>query len=49
VAVHLPGGTLNIRHDAGGHVMMTGPAVEVAHGVLDDAWLTAARRGDLEA
>jgi diaminopimelate epimerase len=49
VAVHLPGGTLHIRHDAGGHVMMTGAAVEVAHGVLDDAWLTAARRGDLEA
>jgi diaminopimelate epimerase len=41
VAVHLPGGTLTIHHIAGGTVTMTGPAVEIAHGVVDDAWLTA--------
>ncbi len=40
VAVHVPGGTLRIHH-AGGTVSMTGPAVEVAHGHLDDAWLAA--------
>jgi diaminopimelate epimerase len=49
VTVHLPGGTLRIAHHDGGHVVMTGPAVEVGRGVLDAAWLTAARRGDLEA
>jgi diaminopimelate epimerase len=48
VAVHLPGGVLAVAHTAGGHVMMTGPAVEIAAGVLDPAWLAAARRGDLE-
>jgi diaminopimelate epimerase len=48
VAVHLPGGTLTIAHTAGGTVMMTGPAVEVAHGVLDASWSSAARRGELE-
>jgi len=51
VAVHLPGGTLTIVHaadSASGSVTMTGPAVEVAHGALGAAWLTAARRGDLE-
>lgn len=39
VAVHLPGGTLQVAHEHGGHVTMTGPAVEVAQGHLDDAWL----------
>lgn len=48
VAVHLPGGTLTVRHTAGGSVTMTGPAVEVAHGVLDASWSSAARRGELE-
>ncbi len=48
VAVHLPGGTLTVRHTAGGTVMMTGPAVEVAHGVLDPSWASAVRRGELE-
>jgi diaminopimelate epimerase len=51
VAVHLPGGTLTITYAAdiaSAGVTMTGPAVEVAHGSLDEAWLTAARRGDLE-
>ena len=42
VAVHLPGGTLLVSHEAGGHVTMTGPAVEVAHGSLDAAWLAEA-------
>jgi len=48
VAVHLPGGTLSIVHTAGGPVTMTGPAVEVAHGVLDAAWSAAVRRDELE-
>ena len=48
VAVDLPGGTLNIAHAASGPVMMTGSAVEVAHGTLDDAWLATARRGSAE-
>ena len=38
VAVHLPGGTLEVSHEPGSHVTMTGPAVEVAHGRLDGAW-----------
>jgi len=42
VAVHLPGGTLLVSHHAGGHVTMTGPAVEVARGHLDAAWLAEA-------
>jgi diaminopimelate epimerase len=49
VAVRLPGGTLRVQHTAGGTVTMTGPAVEVGHGVLADDWLTAARHGELEA
>lgn len=48
VAVHLPGGTLVVAHVAGGSVIMTGPAVEVAHGVLDTAWLAAVAPGDQE-
>jgi diaminopimelate epimerase len=48
VAVHLPGGTLTVHHAPGGTVTMTGPAVEVAHGVLDTAWVAAARRGEME-
>jgi diaminopimelate epimerase len=48
VAVHLPGGTLTVAHAAGGTVMMTGPAVEVAHGVLDESWSSAVRRGEPE-
>jgi diaminopimelate epimerase len=43
VTVHLPGGTLTIHHIDGGTVTMTGPAVEIAHGELDDGWLAAAR------
>jgi diaminopimelate epimerase len=41
VAVHLPGGTLQIDHVAGGTVMMTGPAVEIASGRLDAHWPTS--------
>ncbi len=41
VAVDLPGGRLEIEHDGRGSVLMTGPAVEVARGRLDDAWLAA--------
>jgi diaminopimelate epimerase len=41
VDVHLPGGTLTVEHRDGGTVEMTGPAVEVAHGRLDEAWLAA--------
>jgi diaminopimelate epimerase len=48
VAVRLPGGTLSVRWRPGGSVFMTGPAVEVGHGTLDDAWLAAARRGEME-
>jgi diaminopimelate epimerase len=48
VAVRLPGGTLMVRWRPGGSVFMTGPAVEVGHGTLDDAWLAAARRGEME-
>jgi diaminopimelate epimerase len=39
VDVRLPGGTLQVRHAPGGTVWMTGPAVEVASGELDAAWL----------
>jgi diaminopimelate epimerase len=49
VAVRLPGGTLTVHHPAGGTVLMTGPAVEVARGVVDAAWLEAARRGEMES
>jgi diaminopimelate epimerase len=42
VDVRLPGGTLGIRHEPGGTVHLSGPAVEVAHGSLDGAWLAAA-------
>jgi diaminopimelate epimerase len=45
VVVAVRGGQLRIHHD-GGTVTMTGPAVEVAHGTLDDAWLAAADRGE---
>jgi diaminopimelate epimerase len=48
VKVRLPGGTLTVRWREGGSVYMTGPAVEVARGTLDEAWLAAARRGEME-
>jgi diaminopimelate epimerase len=43
VEVRLPGGRVTVSAAPGGTVTLTGPAVEVAHGVLDDAWLDAAR------
>jgi len=46
VAVDLPGGTLQIEHPTGGSVIMSGPAVEVAHGTLDSGWLAAVARVD---
>lgn len=42
VAVELPGGTLVIGRRDDGHVTLSGPAVEVARGTLDAAWLTTA-------
>jgi diaminopimelate epimerase len=48
VAVRLPGGTLTVRWRPGGSVFMSGPAVEVGRGTLDQAWLAAARRGEME-
>lgn len=42
VTVELPGGTLVIGRREDGHVTLTGPAVEVARGTLDAAWLAAA-------
>ena len=41
VEVAVRGGTLRIRHEAGGTVRLSGPAVEVAVGELDDRWLDA--------
>jgi diaminopimelate epimerase len=36
VEVQLPGGTLEVvRRDADGHLLMTGPAVEVFEGIVD--------------
>ncbi|MEX2504770.1 MAG: diaminopimelate epimerase [Egicoccus sp.] len=48
VAVELPGGTLTVRWRPGESVIMTGPAVEVGHGTLDEAWLRAAQAGQME-
>ncbi|MBS3942455.1 MAG: diaminopimelate epimerase [Actinobacteria bacterium] len=48
VAVDLPGGTLTVRWRPGGSVIMTGQAVEVGHGTLDEAWLRAAQAGRME-
>lgn len=41
--MHLPGGILRVRFDGDGAVLLTGAAVEVATGHLDQAWLAAAR------
>ena len=40
VAVHVPGGRLDVEW-RGHDVFLTGPATEVAHGVLDARWLAA--------
>jgi diaminopimelate epimerase len=42
VAVHLPGGVLQVTHEPGGTVTMRGAATEVAAVHLADRWLTAA-------
>ncbi|MHB8512946.1 MAG: diaminopimelate epimerase [Actinomycetota bacterium] len=41
VAIHLPGGTLDIDWAADGRVYMTGPAVEVFRGTLDPRFVAA--------
>lgn len=41
VVVEVPGGRLTVRHDLGGTVLLTGPAVEVARGRIDPGWLAA--------
>ncbi|MCC5947304.1 MAG: diaminopimelate epimerase [Nitriliruptoraceae bacterium] len=46
VTVHLPGGTLQIHHEPGGTVTMTGPATLIARASLDAAWLAAVRDHD---
>lgn len=48
VAVTLPGGTLQVAHVPGRTVTMVGPAVEIAHGRLDPAWLDAVRHAESE-
>ncbi len=50
VDVHVPGGVLHVRYRPAEHpsVFLTGPAVEVASGALTDAWLEAARRGEMD-
>jgi diaminopimelate epimerase len=42
--VHLPGGVLRIEWTTE-TLFVTGPAVEVGKGVLDDAWIATATRG----
>jgi len=37
--VDVPGGTVHVEERADGEVVLSGPAVLVAEGVLDDAWL----------
>lgn len=39
VEVRLPGGSLRIRIDESGHVLMAGPAVEVFRGDVKETWL----------
>jgi len=45
VLVDVRGGRLHIATGPEGHLMMTGAAVEVAHGTLDSRWLDAAGSG----
>jgi diaminopimelate epimerase len=42
VAVDVPGGRLEVALRDDGHVLLTGPAVEIVTGTLDEAWLRAA-------
>lgn len=48
VNVRLAGGTLHIGVASDGRIVLTGPAVEVCHGELDERWLASARRGEME-
>jgi diaminopimelate epimerase len=41
VAVHMPGGELEVEWEPGGHVWLTGPAESVFDGEIDRAWLEA--------
>ncbi len=41
VAVHMPGGELEVEWEPGGHVWLTGPAQGVFEGEIDRAWLEA--------
>ena len=43
VAIRLPGGTRQIDRDSRGHILMTGPAATSFTGMIDGAWLAAAR------
>jgi diaminopimelate epimerase len=45
MSLAFPGGTVEVRADEDGSIILTGGAVEVAHGRLDDDWL-AHVRGD---
>lgn len=45
VRVDVRGGSLHIATGHEGHLMMTGPATEVAHGTLDSRWLEAVTSG----
>ncbi|MBW3661822.1 MAG: diaminopimelate epimerase [Actinobacteria bacterium] len=42
VAVDVPGGRLDVVLRDDGHVLLTGPAVEIVTGTIDDAWLRTA-------
>lgn len=48
VSVEVPGGVLDVHLEPDGRVLMTGPAVEVAHGELDPHWLAAVRSDPVE-
>jgi diaminopimelate epimerase len=48
VAVHVPGGTLEIHWTEDDRVVMTGPAVLVADGELRPQWWSAARLSDTQ-
>jgi diaminopimelate epimerase len=43
--VHLPGGDLFIEWGYGNRVYMTGPAVEIYEGIIDNNIFTALQKG----
>jgi diaminopimelate epimerase len=47
--IEFPGGLLRVAWAEEGHLFLTGPAVCVYDGVLDDAWLTAQSVGTAQA